>query len=61
MPACAWADMYGSGQGHLQFTVSMYVSLYARATIFCHETDGEHNENMHVPLYVSMSTCVICM
>ena len=33
--------------------VSINVSMYAHSAMLCHDTDGEHNENMHVPTYVS--------
>ena len=35
--------------------VSMYVSMCEHYGMPCHESDGEHNENMHVPMYVRFS------
>ena len=35
--------------------VSMNVSMCEHYAMPCHESDGEHNENMHVPMYVRFS------
>ena len=35
--------------------VSMNVSMYEHDAMRCHDSDGEHNENMHVPMYLRLS------
>ena len=33
--------------------VSMNVSIYADYAMLCHDTDGEHNENMYLQIVIS--------
>ena len=35
--------------------VSMYVSMCEHDAMLCHDSDAEHNENMHAPVYVRFS------
>ena len=35
--------------------VSMNVSMCEHYAMLCHDSDAEHNENMHVPMYVRFS------
>ena len=35
--------------------VSMNVSMYEHDAMRCHDSDGEHSENMHVPMYLRLS------
>jgi len=53
MNVCLYVSMYVSMNVCLY--VSMIVSMCEHYAMLCHDSDGEHNENMRVPMYVRFS------